>query len=516
MLVVPKYVSIYFCVYDVFFSLLCVFQDVNSFRDNILKNGRVPQSESLSFEGIFYDYYFETEENEVGDDVTNDDDEKNEGNVEDLPLFYPSYTYSKSLVPRSLMKMTTKGASTNDMIAANDEDDEPSSEFEYFLTVGLNSNISEDDFERRPLNLICVLDVSGSMGCSFGGSSRKSKMKIANEALLSVLCNLRSDDRFGLILFDSTAWQQIAFKEMRHHKLNELESILDFYENGGTNFESGFRAAAKMFDAVEKDRKYENRIIFLTDACPNIGLSDPLSLMSMVQKRALSDSLYTTFVGVGLDFNASLISEISRVRGANYFSVHSSADFYQKLAAEFDYFVFPMVFDLKLSLQSEGGQVCIDSVYGSNEIDINSGEIMNIKTLFPSPPDPDTGAVKGGIVLIKLKGLKNYNDLMINCSFQDNKGKKYKNEQNVVLNEEDKNEFYANLGNRKGILLSRYVVLLKQWIKECRAGNYINATSSAQKQKLKSFCEYFEKEMEMIGDKTLKQEVEILKKLINA
>merc|ERR1719273_2668022 len=482
-------------------------QDVNSFRDNVMKNGRVPQLKSLSFEGIFADYYFETEENEIGNEVDNEDedDKKEEGVEEELPLFYPSYTYSKSLIPRSLQLPKTNNT---DMIAADENDTATcSGEFDYFLTVGLNSNISESDFERKPLNLICVLDVSGSMGSSFGGNSNKSKMKIANEALLSVLCNLRSDDRFGLVCFDSSAWQQIAFKEMKEHKLNELESILDFYENGGTNFESGYRAATKMFkEAEKKSGDYTNRIIFLTDACPNIGSTDPDSLMSMVRKSAMSDSLFTTFVGVGLDFNSTLISEISKVRGANYFSVHSSADFYQKLSAEFDYFVFAMVFDLCLTLQSEGNEVCIADVYGSNDIDATSGEIMNIQTLFPSPPDPDTGAVKGGIVLIKLKQRKvaNYSHLEIICSFEDRTGKKYKNKQELCLNEKDESEFYANLGNRKGILLTRYVVLLKQWLKECGQGSQVKATSDGFKQKLIGFCKYFEREMDAIGDKTLK------------
>jgi len=139
---------------------------------------------------------------------------------------------------------------------------------------------------------------------------------------------------------------------------------------------------------------------------------------------------------------------------------------------------------------------------------------MNIKTLFPSPPDPESGDVKGGIVLIKLKKLKNYNDLAIECSFEDDCGKKYKNNQRVVLNEESHDDFYANIGNRKGILLSRYVVLLKEWIKECGEGNRITATSKASKEKLSAFCQYFEREMKVIGDKTLAKEVEILKKII--
>jgi hypothetical protein len=37
--------------------------------------------------------------------------------------------------------------------------------------------------------------------------------------------------------------------------------------------------------------------------------------------------LFTTFIGVGVDFNSELIEEIVKVRGANYFAVHSVPEF---------------------------------------------------------------------------------------------------------------------------------------------------------------------------------------------
>ena len=42
-----------------------------------------------------------------------------------------------------------------------------------------------------------------------------------------------------------------------------------------------------------------------------------------VQSNTLAHGIHTTLVGVGLDFNTDLVERISKVRGANYFSVHS-------------------------------------------------------------------------------------------------------------------------------------------------------------------------------------------------
>jgi Ca-activated chloride channel family protein len=42
---------------------------------------------------------------------------------------------------------------------------------------------------------------------------------------------------------------------------------------------------------------------------------------------------------VGLDFNTQLVEAISKVRGANYFSVHTPGEFRRRLIDEFDYAV---------------------------------------------------------------------------------------------------------------------------------------------------------------------------------
>jgi Ca-activated chloride channel family protein len=42
---------------------------------------------------------------------------------------------------------------------------------------------------------------------------------------------------------------------------------------------------------------------------------------------------------VGLDFNSQLVEAITKVRGANYFSVHTPGEFKRRLVDEFDFAV---------------------------------------------------------------------------------------------------------------------------------------------------------------------------------
>jgi Ca-activated chloride channel family protein len=40
-------------------------------------------------------------------------------------------------------------------------------------------------------------------------------------------------------------------------------------------------------------------------------------------ESAAEDRIYSTFVGVGVDFNTELVETINAVRGGNYYAVHS-------------------------------------------------------------------------------------------------------------------------------------------------------------------------------------------------
>ncbi len=60
-------------------------------------------------------------------------------------LFEPSYCYAKTA------KLQLDGETKDNH------------KFEYYMTVGLNSNIKTEEFKRKHLNLIIVLDISGSM-----------------------------------------------------------------------------------------------------------------------------------------------------------------------------------------------------------------------------------------------------------------------------------------------------------------------------------------------------------------
>lgn len=424
-------------------------QDVGNFRENI-ENGFLPLPTDISYEGLFSEYFFDTGQQEECEE-----------------LFCPSYTTAVSQDPFS-------------------------GETDHYVSVGLNSGIQEDEFARKKLNLVVVLDISGSMGASFDeyyydryGNSvpvegweelteeerSKTKMEIANESVAALTKHLSGDDRLGVVLFDDDAYLAKPMNRVGDTDMDAIrDHVLEIEDRGGTNMEDGYTMAMdlmKEYADVDQD-VYENRIIFLTDAQPNTGSVGRGNLVKLT-KDAAEESVYTSFIGVGVDFNTELVEAMTKIRGANYYSVHSSREFTQRMDEQFDFMVTPLVFDLALTVDADGYD--IEAVYGSPQADLATGEIMKVNTLFPS--DKSGGETRGGVVLMKLKETGDNPELRLTASYEDRSGEASSTVADVAFDDAETGEYYDNTGIRKAIALSRYVNVIKAWTQDARSDSQV-------------------------------------------
>lgn len=410
-------------------------KDADNFYENI-DHGFLPKMSSITYEGLFYDHYFHLPPPPTCD-----------------ALFCPSFESVERTNPFS-------------------------NEKEYFLGVGLNSNLDASKFKRKALNLVVVFDISGSMGSRFdryyydGSLSKKdnetsveTKMQIATASLVKMIDHLSGDDRLGIVLFDNHAYPAKPLRLIKETLIEKTKThILALQDRGGTNWSAGYKAGVKLFDTLSSSLKdpthYENRIIFLTDAMPNRGELSKDGLFGLVQ-NASEKKIYTTFIGVGVDFNTDLVEQVSKIRGANYYSVHSKESFFKRMDEEFDYMVTPILFDLKLSFASKGYE--ISHVFGSPEANLSTGTLMRVNTLFPST-STDAGN-RGGIILLQLKSLhadpNQKIDLSIN--YQDQNGSHMQKSTLTPVWQKRENSATA-----KAIILSDFVSLMHNWMSDMR------------------------------------------------
>jgi Ca-activated chloride channel family protein len=478
-------------------------KDINNFRDNI-DEGYLPLPTDLSYEGLFYEYYF-------------DRGQEQECNQ----LFCPSYSTAISEHPLD-------------------------GEKENYMTVGLNSNMDQNEFERKKLNVVVVMDVSGSMSSSFDqyyydrfGNEHEvenytgnSKIEVARESMKGVTQHLRPGDRFGVVLFNNDAKKAKPLRDVSRTDMEAIRNHMnEIRADGGTNMEAGMDRATEMLSEYQDadQEEYENRIIFLTDAMPNMGTYSDEGLLQKMEDNAQND-IHTSFIGIGVDFDTETVDNITSVKGANYFSVHSSEQFRNRMDRDFKYMVTPLVYNLSLRMESD--TMDIEKVYGSTAAEESTGELLKVNTLFPSPTKGEE--TRGGVVLAEVDG---EGSATLEASYETRTGETESMTREVSFDEEP--EHFENTGVRKAVLLAKYGEVMKEWARSERQG--INDTptyepdepglprysgteqertsvpikaSEEHRERISEFRDYFKTEMERIGDDSLQKEVELMNEVL--
>lgn len=100
-------------------------------------------------------------------------------------------------------------------------------------------------------------------------------------------------------------------------------------------------------------------------------------MLGMMQENAVKD-VFTTFIGIGVDFNTSLVQQFAKVKGCNWFSVMSPKAFkkvrcwctayadliWQLMNEDFAYVVTPAAFDVKVVIGPDAPFEA-EAVYGN-------------------------------------------------------------------------------------------------------------------------------------------------------
>jgi len=181
---------------------------------------------------------------------------------------------------------------------------------EAILQIGFTTAEVNERTDLRPLNLVFVIDKSGSMADA-------DKMSRVKEGLQTMLTKLRPDDIVSIVTFDFGA--QVLYPSNRIGDGSALRYAIDcLVPDGGTNLHSGlmlgYSEARKHF---QKDAT--NRVILLTDGIANQGVTDPRRIAAE-STECNRQGIDLSTIGVGLDLNNDLLRTLAQSgRGLYHF-----------------------------------------------------------------------------------------------------------------------------------------------------------------------------------------------------
>jgi len=179
------------------------------------------------------------------------------------------------------------------------------------LRVGIKGReIAEKD--RKPANLVFVIDTSGSM-------NREDRLELVKRALFILLDRLRPDDRIGVVVFGSTARILLspAGPEQRE-KIYEAINLLR--PEGSTNAEQGLLLGFEMARMMRRPGMI-TRVLLCSDGVANVGRTAAESILETVRGQADAGvSLSTIGFGMG-NLNDVLLEQLADKGDGNYYYV---------------------------------------------------------------------------------------------------------------------------------------------------------------------------------------------------
>lgn len=202
--------------------------------------------------------------------------------------------------------------------------------------------------ERKPVALTFVIDVSGSM-------REENRLELVKHALRLLVGQLDARDTISLVKFSNDAALVLPPTSARHRDLIE-SAIHPLAPEGSTNTEAGLRMGYAQASAA-LTQGANNRVVLLTDGVANVGITDPNSLVAMVESSRRQGVLLNT-VGVGMDnHNDNLLEQLADKGDGLCNYVDDEAEVRRALVDNFTGAFEAIARDVKLQVEFDPAQV---------------------------------------------------------------------------------------------------------------------------------------------------------------
>lgn len=175
------------------------------------------------------------------------------------------------------------------------------------LLVDLVAN-DQSGTERAPMAVAIVIDRSGSMAGD--------KIQKARQGAKAFASRLSDEDSLAIITYSSDYSIDLPLTNLKGQRTRVDRVIDEILDGGGTDIGGGLNAGVQALRASNAGAV--RRLLLVSDGNANQGITDP-SALAMIAKRAHEEGITVSTLGVGLDFNEDLLTQMAQSAAGGYY-----------------------------------------------------------------------------------------------------------------------------------------------------------------------------------------------------
>ena len=196
--------------------------------------------------------------------------------------------------------------------------------------------------EQPPLNLVFLIDVSGSM-------DEVNKLPLVQKALNVLIDQLRPQDRVSMVVYAGAAGAVLP-PTAGNQKLT-MRCALEALHAGGST--AGGEGLALAYDLAEQnlDKNAVNRVVLMTDGDFNVGVADPAKLEDFIAGKRQT-GIYLSALGVGHgNYNDVMMQTLSQAGNGTAGYIDTLDEARKLFRDDFSSSLFPIADDVKIQIE---------------------------------------------------------------------------------------------------------------------------------------------------------------------
>ena len=209
------------------------------------------------------------------------------------------------------------------------------------LLIGLKAEDIEME-ERPPLNLVFLIDVSGSM-------FSEDKLPLVQQSFSMLTDNLTEDDRISIVTYAGE--DKVVLKGTSGADKEKIKNAINSLEAGGSTYgEAGINRA---YELAEKYfiKGGNNRVILATDGDLNVGISSEEELTELIEEKRES-GVFLSVLGFGTgNIKDNRMEALADHGNGNYSYIDSKLEAEKVLVEEMMGTLFTVAKDVKIQVE---------------------------------------------------------------------------------------------------------------------------------------------------------------------
>jgi len=223
----------------------------------------------------------------------------------------------------------------------------PWNEEHQLVRVGLKGRVI-DNKDRKPVSLVFLIDVSGSMRPA-------NKLPLVKKALKLATAQLNANDRVAMAVYAGASG--LVLPSTRCNNKQAIYDAIDRLDAGGsTNGGQGIRLAYQI--ARENFiRNGVNRVILATDGDFNVGITNQSDLVDLIKEKA-RQKIFLTVLGFGMgNYKDDLLEKLADKGNGNYAYIDRFSEAHKVLSEQMSGTLHTIAKDVKIQVEFNPARV---------------------------------------------------------------------------------------------------------------------------------------------------------------